>query len=483
MKQHSSVKHPKLQNEVLDVTQRCKVQKTEEELLDEALNEIDSTSARSGKKPGGSLVLLPTEVQGKDEVKVESLDEQRDVIEEECTPDMVRTYNCQFCPFTSTTSAALNTHKRNKHPDTRLFMCMHCSGRFNTKYDALRHHRWKHHDMKPDISYMQKTEGEQIMSQNESSPTDVEGSESNTSTTATPKKLPPKPSVLGKARARKSFPGSLSRLGSALERNAQKESAGLSSSKKSESDPTYSCCHCGHKASKVTIEEHMKKQHRDLPYQVRREEMEKVFTEVYTYKCIHCVVESISLAQAMDHWIQNHPLLEFKFNLVLRHSGEVSNQVVSSTTVDKDLPQRTNNTDVNDGFSGFGTSGGGANVDVGATESGVSSGASPSTTTNTAAATPSSSVITSSSETPSIKPLAVLQHRRSSKDMMSPRSSTDNEEDEEFDDGLEKHETVIQSTQQVTADKDDGDVVYKCGLCKKSSPKLEDLTLHMRKVS
>lgn len=455
------------------------MQKTEEEMLDEALDEIDSTSSRSGKKFGGLSVSLSTEVEPKDEVKVEDLDEPKDISEEECVSEMVKTYNCQFCPFTSTTSSALNIHKRNKHPDTRLFMCLYCSGRFNTKYDALRHHRWKHHDMKPDISYMQKTEGEQTTSQTESSPTDVEGGEGNTSSTSatvTPKPLPPK--VPGKARARKSFPSALLRVGSALERNTAKELAGSGSSKKSESEPMYNCCHCGHKASKVTIEEHMKKQHRDLPYQVRREETEKVFTEVYTYKCIHCVVESISLAQAMDHWIQNHPLLEFKFNLVLRHSGEVSNQVVSSTTVDKDLPQRTNNMDVG---GNFGASG--AGVDVGTTESSVS-GVSPTTSTNTnTVAVPSSSIITSSSETPSMKPLAVLQHRRSSKDLMSPRSSTDNEEDEEFDDGLEKQDTINQSTSQAADNNDDGDVVYKCGLCKKSSPKLEDLTLHMRKVS
>lgn len=367
---------------------------------------------------------------------------------EDSQPSSAKIYSCPFCEFTTTTTSRLNHHNRSKHSDTRLYMCMYCKGRFNTTMDALRHHKWKHMPQKPKIIHMlfNKTE-ESFMKEQ----IDVGLSESNEVPVSSRTKsvLDPK---LGRSKAKKSFPkSSVSHVkGNSLSGPSRSMTV----------EPTFTCCHCSHHSNKVGIEEHMKKQHRDLPYQVRREEKDRIFTEVHIYKCIHCVVESISLAQAMDHWIQNHPLLDFKFDLILRHSGEVSNQVVSSTTIDKDLADEVMDTGNSDGLG-----------DEGSIITGVESG------TITSSGVPSCSDITSSSE--NSKQMQSSKHRDNKK--ASSRGSIDDEEEEIIDisDILGSRDSEIQSSTEAKKE----DLVYKCGLCKKSSDKLHELQAHIKKVN
>lgn len=505
VKQHSSVKHPKLQNEVLDVSQRCKVQKVDESLSNNvSLGETDQKENKVciGEDVSDVIYVKGEVIQGKPLIKEaqaselsgkgihsgelkkevkfgneigESIIEEGTVSTEELQ-EVVKTHSCPFCPYTTNTSSGLNHHKRSKHANTRLFMCLHCNGRFNTNLDALRHHKWKHQQLKPNITHLLCDKTGEDLVETEGEVSNSENSEGSLTSVPVSSRLPklssvPKPV---RAKARKSFtnPSSSSPVSGLLPEKPLSEISDISTAYPSpvaSSDPEiiYSCCHCSQRSSKIAMEVHMKKQHRDLPYQVRREEGDKIFTEVHIYKCIHCIAESISLAQAMDHWIQNHPLLEFKFRLVVRHCGEVSNQVVSSTTADKELPQTRLEVEESDPLE--------LDADVSTTDSGIS------TVTSTAVA--SSTVVTSSSESPSIKPLLLSKRRGSGKDMKSPRRySIDTEEEDlpvEASDITNEGESLVQSSSETEGE----DMIYKCGLCKKSSEKLEDLKMHMNKVS
>ncbi|XP_050714348.1 uncharacterized protein LOC126997343 isoform X4 [Eriocheir sinensis] len=465
VKQHSSVKHPKLQSEVLDVSQRIKVQRG-----DSGASE-DITSPEKNKEDQGlertvSPSMESSLVSQLDQSCVNSEDNSDFTLESDITDSfsdnledsqslLAKIYSCPFCSFTTSTTSRLNHHNRSKHSETRLYMCMYCKGRFNTTMDALRHHKWKHMPQKPKIIHMTYNKVEENFVKEQVEVGFSENSEvllSSKSNTLPKLMLEPKP---GRSKAKKSFTKS-----SSFSHVKGSSTSGPSSSLSVES--TFTCCHCSHQSSKVGMEEHMKKQHRDLPYQVRREEKDRIFTEVHIYKCIHCVVESISLAQAMDHWIQNHPLLDFKFDLVLRHSGEVSNQVVSSTTVDKDLAHEVMDTGNN------------ANLDdADMSIAGIDRG------TINSSAIPSCSDITSSSESSNSKPMPISRQRESKKDTPSSRSSVDAEEEEIIDlsEILGSKESEIQS--RTEAEKD---VVYKCGLCKKSSDKLHELQAHIKKI-
>ena len=467
MKQHSSAKHPKLQSEVLDVSQRIKVQRGETSVSEEVTTpdknkdnqrqeQIGSPSVESSLATTlePSALNLQSSEENSDETLAGETCLEKDSLEDS-QPSVAKTYSCSFCSFTTNTSSGLNHHKRSKHRDTRLFMCMYCKGRFNTNMDALRHHKWKHLPQKPNIAHMLYNKAEEILAKEVSY---SEGSEvifSSKTTTAPKLVLDQKPI---KSKAKKSFiKASLSPVASHSS-NEPSNDLQAPSSVNLGSESTYTCCHCNQQSRKVGMEEHMKKQHRDLPYQVRREEKDRIFTEVHIYKCIHCIVESISLAQAMDHWIQNHPLLDFKFDLVLRHSGEVSNQIVSSTTVDKDLAHGVTNTESTVCSSDIAVSKTG---EVGVITSSVAS----------------CSDITSSSE--SLKPVS-LRYRDGQKDAPSPRQSLDTEEEEIVDisDTVGNKESEILSG---TEGKNE-DMIYKCGLCKKSSDRLQELKAHVNKV-
>ncbi|XP_042204515.1 uncharacterized protein LOC121854154 isoform X2 [Homarus americanus] len=472
VKQHSSVKHPKLQNEVLDVSQRCKVQKADDtQPNNAALEEIDVCENDSPVSPLKDETLQGTKI--KSEVKSgseigEGIVEGALSVEE--SPEVMKV--CPYCSFTTNSSSRLNQHKRNKHANTRLFMCSYCNGRFNTKMDALRHHKWKHQQLKPDITHLEadeallKVEGE----------INNKGNSNESSLPLLPvgsrlPKLAPGPKPM-RNKARKSFTKPL--LSSASRQVQESSTSALSNINtsytlpvaSSESEVSYSCCHCNQRSNKVVMDEHIKKQHRDLPYQVRKEEGDKIFTEVHIYKCVHCIAESISLAQAMDHWIQNHPLLDFKFKMVLRHSGEVSNQVVSSTTADKEPLETPSEMDTSGTLT--------LDTDVSTTDSGINAA--------TSSAIASSTVITSSSENPNKKPLVISKRRGSGKDMKSPnRYSIDTEEEEQIEvtEAVEDEgETLVQSSSETECE----DLIYKCGLCKKSSEKLEELQAHMSKI-
>lgn len=464
VKQHSSTRHPKLQSEVLDVSQRSKIQRGDSS-ASEDFTSPDKNKEDPEQEGIASPVLESSLVAHLDHSGVNTEDNsdmafERDIVDtfsdnvEDSQPSTTKIYSCPFCLFTTTTTSRLNHHKRSKHSETRLYMCMYCKGRFNTTMDALRHHKWKHMPQPPKISHIMfcKNEDNIVNEQDDVGSSESSEVQLSSRSNTTPKVMSdPKP---GRSKARKSFPKSSLRqfrLGS---------SSGLSSNLSVES--TFTCCHCSHQSNKIGMEEHMKKQHRDLPYQVRREEKDRIFTEVHIYKCIHCVVESISLAQAMDHWIQNHPLLDFKFDLVLRHSGEVSNQVVSSTTVDKDLAHETMDTGSSVSLSDV-------NVSIVGTDG----------STISSSAIPSCSDITSSSESSDPKLTQVSRRRESQKDASS-RCSVDAEEDEIVDvcEIVGNRESEIQSS----TDAESEDAVYKCGLCKKSSVKLYELQAHIKKV-
>lgn len=463
VKQHSSTKHPKLQSEVLDVTQRIKVQRGDSGATE------DLMSPEKNKEGQGQEEIVSPLI----ESSLSSLLDQSGVNSEDnsdltCESDIIDTlsdnvedsqlsstkiYSCPFCSFTTSTTSRLNHHNRSKHKETRLYMCVYCKGRFNTTMDALRHHKWKHMPQKPKIMHMMYNKMEENFVKEQVEVTLPENNElvlPSRSNTIPKLILDPKP---GRFKAKKSFTksSSYSHVKGAPSSNLSVEA-------------TFTCCHCSHVSNKVGMEEHIKKQHRDLPYQVRREENDRIFTEVHIYKCIHCVVESISLAQAMDHWIQNHPLLDFKFDLVLRHSGEVSNQVVSSTTVDKDVGHEVMGTGNNSSL-------GDVNVNITAVDNGTLS----------SSAIPSCSDITSSSESSNSKPVQLTKRRESKKDASLSRYSVDAEEDDiiEISEIMGNKESEVQSSTE--AEKED--MVYKCGLCKKSSDKLHELQAHIKKVN
>ncbi|XP_069943249.1 uncharacterized protein [Cherax quadricarinatus] len=494
VKQHSSIKHPKLQNEVLNVSQRCKVYKGDEpvssndikgendwEKCKPAAVEGEDTVCTREETPQGKTLIKGAQVANLIGKVIHTTDLKNKVksdvsedITEEITPieETPKSFSCPFCPFTISTASGLNQHKRSKHADTRLFMCSHCNGRFNTNLDALRHHRWKHQLLKPNITHLvcDKTNEDGVLGEGDTSPVESsEGSVSSVPIGSKLIKLCPGPKPI-RSKARKSFTKPSSLISSQVQETATSELSTPGSqfslpSASLESEVSYSCCHCNQRSNKATIDDHIKKQHRDLPYQVRKEEGDKIFTEVYIYKCIHCVAESISLAQAMDHWIQNHPLIDFKIKMVLRHHGEVSNQVVSSTTADKELPQATSEAAKCDSMA--------QDTDVSTSDSGIS------TATSTGVA--SSTVITSSSESSIINPLHIAKRRGSGKDMKSPsRYSVDTEEEEtvEVCEIVDENESLVQSSSENETE----DLIYKCGLCKKSSEKLEELKAHMKKI-
>lgn len=465
VKQHSSAKHPKLQSEVLDVSQRTKVQRRETSVSVEVTSPeknkesqkqegVVSPSVESSQATTlePSTVSLQSSEENTDETYEKETCIEKDTLEDS-QPSVTKTYSCPFCSFTINTSSGLNHHKRTKHREKRLFMCLYCKGRFSTNVDALRHHKWKHLPQKPNIVHMVYNKAEESSGKEQTEGSYSESSEvtlSSRSNTVPKLTSDPKPvrSKAKKSFTKSSFTPVASNSSSELASNLQ----ALAPSNLS-SEPTYTCCHCNQQSTKVGMEEHMKKQHRDLPYQVRREEKDRIFTEVHIYKCIHCIVESISLAQAMDHWIQNHPLFDFKFDLVLRHSGEVSNQVVSSTTVDKDLVHGVTNTEgsvcLND-------------IDVSTTREDVG--------VTTSSAVASCSDITSSSE-----------YRDGQKDASSPRHNLDIDEEEIMD--VSEVVGNIESEIQSSTEAENEDMIYKCGLCKKSSDRLQELKAHMNKVN
>ncbi|ROT74195.1 RE1-silencing transcription factor [Penaeus vannamei] len=479
VKQHCTVKHPKLQSEVIDVSQRLRPQKVEDTDPAEVDNAIKEDSSGS---------ILPTKEEEKGDIsdekiskekitskesesleistdKVDKLTEEKAKTEGGDTPEVTKTHKCPFCPFVSNTTSGLGHHKRTKHADRRLFMCLHCNARFNNSFDVVRHNKWKHSHLKPQFTHLQedhassetpKTDGDTTTSadSSDSSLTTVIKDPTASASGASSPQWPPGPKSK-KGKARKSFPNA-----SLLKVSAGKPAAEakvdsiqpVSIVSNSEPQVTYSCCHCNQQSNKIAMEEHMKKQHRDLPHQVRREEGDKVFTEVHVYKCIHCVVESISLAQAMDHWIQNHALLDFKFQMVMRHCGEVSNQVVTSTT--EDPPQTPLVDEVKDSVT-------------------------PEADTSSSSAAGSSAIISSSSEEQSnktVKPLKIAKRRTSGKETKSP-AQCDSEDEQS-----EASEIVDEPLVQTSSELDEEGFVFKCGLCKKSSAKLEELEAHFSKI-
>ena len=447
MKQHSSFKHPKLQNEVLDVSQRTHAQKEEPSVDSEML-------ASSGGREGNETEDTELENQKPEEI-VKS--------------DKSKYYNCQYCSYSTNFQSSMCTHMRKKHADTRMFRCNHCNNRFGSNMHALRHHRWKHPSLIPDVSFLEHNEGASTNDPSDEEGPDAASASSESFNRKSPRHiqsqdLPKKTLSRMPSHSRVNSPTrSRSVSGSSLSSSVENSQAVAKTN--TESQVVYSCCHCNHKSSKEVMEDHMKKQHWDMPYQVRREEADKVFTEVYIYKCIHCIVESISHAQSMDHWIQNHALLEFKYQMVLRHSGEVSNQVVTSTTADKD-PVESSASDKDKGVSEN------TRTSVADSEAVIES--------------PSSSVITSSSESVSTsvnKPLPISKRRGSNVDMTSPlRYSFDTEEEDqsEWGDAVdEEAENNVQSSSDVESH----DMMYKCGYCKKSSSKSQDIDAHLSKVS
>lgn len=479
VKQHCTVKHPKLQSEVIDVSQRLRPQKVED---------TDPAEVDNAVKEDSSGSILPTKEEEKGDIsdekiskekitskesesleistdKVDKLTEEKAKTEGGDTPEVTKTHKCPFCPFVSNTTSGLGHHKRTKHADRRLFMCLHCNARFNNSFDVVRHNKWKHSHLKPQFTHLQedhassetpKTDGDTTTSadSSDSSLTTVIKDPTASASGASSPQWPPGPKSK-KGKARKSFPNA-----SLLKVSAGKPAAEakvdsiqpVSIVSNSEPQVTYSCCHCNQQSNKTAMEEHMKKQHRDLPHQVRREEGDKVFTEVHVYKCIHCVVESISLAQAMDHWIQNHALLDFKFQMVMRHCGEVSNQVVTSTT--EDPPQTPLVDEVKDSVT-------------------------PEADTSSSSAAGSSAIISSSSEEQSnktVKPLKIAKRRTSGKETKSP-AQCDSEDEQS-----EASEIVDEPLVQTSSELDEEGFVFKCGLCKKSSAKLEELEAHFSKI-
>lgn len=465
VKQHSSAKHPKLQSEVLDVSQRIKVQRGDSGASEDITNP-EKNKEDQGQEGIVSPSMESSSVSHLDQSCVNSEDNSdllfdSDIIDtfsdtvEDSQSSLAKIYSCPFCSFSTSTRSRLNHHNRSKHRETRLYMCMYCKGRFNTTMDALRHHKWKHMPQKPKIIHMTYNKAEENFVKEQVEVDFSENSEvllSSKSNTIPKLMLNPKP---GRSKAKKSFTKSPSF-------SSVKGSSTSGMSCNSSTESIFTCCHCNHQSNKNGMEEHIKKQHRDLPYQVRREEKDRIFTEVHIYKCIHCIVESISLAQAMDHWIQNHPLLDFKFDLVLRHSGEVSNQIVSSTTVDKDLALEPMDT---------GNSASLGDVDV--SISGIDRD------TISSSAIPSCSDITSSSESLSSKPVKISKHRDSKSDTSSRFSVDAEEEIMDISEMVGNKESEIQPSKETEKE----DVVYKCGLCKKSSDKLHELQAHIKKVS
>lgn len=113
------------------------------------------------------------------------------------------------------------------------------------------------------------------------------------------------------------------------------ESDSADESKTTEPSVIYSCCHCNSKGIYSFLEEHVKAQHRDLPFLLRKEEESKLYLEVYQYACGHCSVKSSSLMEAMDHWVKNHVTLDFKFNLTLQSSSLIKEETSEEAASNK----------------------------------------------------------------------------------------------------------------------------------------------------
>lgn len=89
------------------------------------------------------------------------------------------------------------------------------------------------------------------------------------------------------------------------------------------------CCHCSHKGDQIGIGEHMRSQHKDMPFIVRKKHGETLTLEIYQYTCIYCNNGSDSLMEAMGHWVKNHVTLDFKFDTSLQSSQDISSDTSS----------------------------------------------------------------------------------------------------------------------------------------------------------
>lgn len=210
--------------------------------------------------------------------------------DEDKKPEKRLKFECPHCDYKSNTSKSCSAHIQT-HFKLKDYMCKYCKKRFENQGDGNRHSYWKHPLSVPKIVYAPQQ-----------APTTDEAKSSDS------KDLPSSPEVETKKSCGSSANGSS--VKSSITR--------------------FSCCHCNLKGSYVFVEEHLKAQHRNLPFLLRKEMDKALYLEMYKYKCGHCLKDSDSLMEAMDHWIKNHVTLDFKFSLNLFSSSLIKSDSEAS---------------------------------------------------------------------------------------------------------------------------------------------------------
>ena len=204
----------------------------------------------------------------------------------------IQTFECPYCTFKSTSFPGYCSHKRLKHQDRLSYYCEYCNAKFCTEEDGLYHSKIKHASYQPRVlDYVRKPEEKLKVEESPTTSRKKKASDESSSKTAKKMKID-----LGK----------------------KNEESVLS--------VDYSCCHCGKNGNKSEIEEHIKSQHNSQPFLIRvkeiRESSVTSHVEVHDYVCDHCQIASLTLQEAMHHWMSNHVTLDFKFKLCLQKLSE-----------------------------------------------------------------------------------------------------------------------------------------------------------------
>lgn len=272
-----------------------------------------------------------------------------------------KSHKCPDCPFESTSSAFFYRHCKT-HLVSRPFRCEPCNMRFRDMKSAKIHARHVHFNLTDNITYAPVDEDEH-----------TSASIPSTSQCPPPPLLPPllptplslssksmSPPPMTPPKRKKDLLASMPELideefdelpdlttstnpafsPPALHELVKEELADAKDKVKTsdenciEASPLgaeFVCCHCSHTGDHVNIGEHMRSQHKDLPFIVRKKADGKMALEIYHYSCIYCKNGSDSLMEAMGHWVKNHVTLDFKFNTTL-HSSQSLGAVASEKT-------------------------------------------------------------------------------------------------------------------------------------------------------
>ena len=95
---------------------------------------------------------------------------------------------------------------------------------------------------------------------------------------------------------------------------------------------TFCCCHCNFESEKLAMVQHIRSQHGDMPFLLRRKMKGCVWLDIFNYSCDHCSHDSKSLQEAVDHWMKQHIILTLNFTNTLKSSQLISGEPGLSTT-------------------------------------------------------------------------------------------------------------------------------------------------------